>query len=89
VCRTEPRRGFRARGSGEGGLALVLRTSVILLDWNKGSEFWWFPHDESLVTLARGLLRFLTAGFSNKLAGLPAALKLLPARIKAISRPVV
>jgi len=93
VITNAPWSGRRSSGHGttnsHRALAEMVRARFILLDWNKGSEFWWFPHDESLVTLARGLLRFLTAGFSNKLAGLPAALKLLPARIKAISGPVV
>ena len=93
VITNAPWSGRRSSGHGttnsHRALFEMVKPRFILLDWNKGSEFWWFPHDESLVTLARGLLRFLTAGFSNKLAGLPAALKLLPARIKAISRPVV
>jgi acyl-CoA reductase-like NAD-dependent aldehyde dehydrogenase len=93
VITNAPWSGRRSSGHGttnsHRALAEMVKPRFILLDWNKGSEFWWFPHDESLVTLARGLLRFLTAGLSNKLAGLPAALKLLPARIKAISRPVV
>lgn len=93
VITNAPWSGRRSSGHGttnsHRALFEMVKPRFILLDWNQGSEFWWFPHDESLVTLARGLLRFLTAGFSNKLAGLPAALKLLPARIKAISRPVV
>lgn len=93
VITNAPWSGRRSSGHGttnsHRALFEMVKPRFILLDWNKGSEFWWFPHDESLVTLARGLLRFLTAGFSNKLAGLPAALKLLPARIKAISGPVV
>lgn len=93
VITNAPWSGRRSSGHGttnsHRALFEMVKPRFILLDWNQGSEFWWFPHDESLVTLARGLLKFLTAGFSNKLAGLPAALKLLPARIKAISRPVV
>lgn len=41
------------------------------------------------MTLARGLLRLLSAGFADELAGLPAVLELLPARLKAVSEPVV
>ncbi|MDB4932360.1 MAG: Aldehyde dehydrogenase [Myxococcaceae bacterium] len=92
VITNAPWSGRRSSGHGttnsHRALAEMVKPRFILLDWNKGSEFWWFPHDESLVTLARGLLRFLTAGLANKWAGLPAALKLLPARIKAISGPV-
>ena len=92
VITNAPWSGRRSSGHGttnsHRALFEMVKPRFILLDWNKGAEFWWFPHDESLVTLARGLLRFLTAGFSNKLAGLPAALKLLPARLKALGRPV-
>lgn len=92
VITNAPWSGRRSSGHGttnsHRALFEMVKPRFILLDWNQGFEFWWFPHDESLVTLARGLLRFLSAGLSNKLAGLPAALKLMPARIKAISRPV-
>ena len=93
VITNAPWSGRRSSGHGttnsHRALAEMVKPRFILLDWNKGAEFWWFPHDESLVMLARGLLKFLSAGFANKLAGLPAVLKLLPARLKALGRPVV
>lgn len=87
-----PWSGRRASGHGttnsHRALAELVKPRFVLLDRSKGSEFWWFPHDESLRTVARGLLKFLSAGIRNKLAGLPVALKLLPARIKHASRPI-
>ena len=70
-------------------LGEMVQTRFVLVDKSVGGELWWFPHDESLVAIARALLNFLHKSILRKLTALPVILKRMPARTKALRKPVL
>ena len=93
VIPNAPWAGRKASGTGctnsHRALAEMVNTKFVLLDKSKGGELWWFPHDKALLNLARVLLGFLHRSLGKKLAALPKVLKLMPARQKALAKPVL
>jgi acyl-CoA reductase-like NAD-dependent aldehyde dehydrogenase len=93
VIPNAPWAGRKASGHGTTNswraLADMVQTRFILLDKSKGGELWWFPHDAQLLQLAHVLLGFLHRSLGKKLAALPQVLKLMPARQKALAKPVL
>lgn len=83
------------RSSGHGttnshrALGELVKTRFVLVDRSVGGELWWFPHDESLRTIARALLGFLHRSLARKLRALPVVLGKMPARQKMLKKPVL
>jgi acyl-CoA reductase-like NAD-dependent aldehyde dehydrogenase len=92
VIPNAPWAGRKASGHGttnsHRALGEMVQTRFVLLDKSKGSELWWFPHDETLRSLARALVGTLHRSIGRALGAFPAVIKLLMARKKALAKPV-
>jgi acyl-CoA reductase-like NAD-dependent aldehyde dehydrogenase len=83
------------RSSGHGttnshrALSEMVQPRFVLLDKSVGGELWWFPHDQSLVDIGRAMLDFLHRSLFRKLRALPVILGRMPARLKALKKPVL
>jgi acyl-CoA reductase-like NAD-dependent aldehyde dehydrogenase len=93
VIPNAPWAGRKASGTGctnsHRALSELVNPKFILIDKSKGGELWWFPHDQSLLDLGKVLLGFLNKSILMKLKALPKVLTLMPARQKALAKPVL
>ncbi len=93
VIPNAPWSGRKASGHGatnsHRALVEMVAPKFVLLDKQRGGELWWFPHDQSLVEIARALLDFLHRSLRRKLRALPVILRRMPARQKRLKAPVL